>query len=141
MSRGIPQIGDILFTMEAPLGMSAIVDNSEVAIAQRIIKFHFDETVFNSYFVNYSIQSIYFQKNLQREATGSTAQGIKASKLHKLKIIKPPLDEQNEIAEYIDSSLAKIRTAISLKEKEIEKLKEYKSTLINSAVTGKIKVC
>jgi len=34
----------------------------------------------------------------------------------------------------------KIATAISLKEQEIEKLKEYKSVLINSAVTGKIKV-
>jgi type I restriction enzyme S subunit len=31
-------------------------------------------------------------------------------------------------------------TAISLKEKEIEKLKEYKATLINGAVSGKIRV-
>ena len=35
---------------------------------------------------------------------------------------------------------SKIKSAITLKEQEIEKLKEYKSTLINSAVTGKIKV-
>ena len=40
----------------------------------------------------------------------------------------------------VGSVSSKIATAISLKEQEIEKLKEYKSTLINSAVTGKIKV-
>jgi type I restriction enzyme S subunit len=33
-----------------------------------------------------------------------------------------------------------VTTVISLKEQEIEKSKEYKATLINSAVTGKIKV-
>ena len=140
MSRGLPKIGDILFTMEAPLGMAAVVDNTDVAIAQRIIKFHFDDKVFNSYFVNQSIQSEYFQKILQREATGSTAQGIKASKLHKLKIIKPPLKEQIEIVSAIENISSKISTAITLKEKEIEKLREYKSVLINEAVSGKIKI-
>jgi type I restriction enzyme S subunit len=52
----------------------------------------------------------------------------------------PPINEQKEILSFIYSSENKITTAISLKEQEIEKLKEYKATLINSAVTGKIKV-
>ena len=51
------------------------------------------------------------------------------------------LDEQKEILEYIDSISLKIETAINLKQQEIEKLKEYKSSLINSVVTGKVKVC
>lgn len=53
----------------------------------------------------------------------------------------PPINEQNEILSFIYSSETKITTAISLKEQEIEKIKEYKATLIHSAVTGKIKVC
>jgi type I restriction enzyme S subunit len=52
----------------------------------------------------------------------------------------PPIQEQNEIMKFIENITKKIATAISLKEQEIEKLKEYKATLINSAVTGKIKV-
>ena len=52
----------------------------------------------------------------------------------------PSKQEQIEIAESIEKGINKIATAISLKEQEIGKLKEYKSTLINSAVTGKIKV-
>lgn len=44
MHRGIPQIGDILFTTEAPLGQVANVDRTDIALAQRIIKFRaYDE--------------------------------------------------------------------------------------------------
>jgi type I restriction enzyme S subunit len=50
------------------------------------------------------------------------------------------MQEQIIIANYLDNVVIKIATAITLKEQEIEKLKEYKATLINSAVTGKIKV-
>ncbi|KXN98057.1 hypothetical protein LS48_13115 [Aequorivita aquimaris] len=53
----------------------------------------------------------------------------------------PPLSEQKEIANYIETASAKIGTAISLKEQEISKLQEYKSSLINSVVTGKVRVC
>ncbi|HEY0462319.1 MAG TPA: restriction endonuclease subunit S [Pyrinomonadaceae bacterium] len=53
----------------------------------------------------------------------------------------PSLTEQNEIVIYCREISQKIETAISFKQKEIEKLKEYKAVLINSAVTGKIEVC
>jgi type I restriction enzyme S subunit len=52
----------------------------------------------------------------------------------------PPEFEQTEIMEYIEKSTTKISIAINLKEKEIEKLKEYKSVLINEAVSGKVKI-
>ncbi len=51
-----------------------------------------------------------------------------------------PLDEQRQIANYIDEALSKSDKAIELKERQIEALTEYKATLINAAVTGKIKV-
>jgi type I restriction enzyme S subunit len=52
----------------------------------------------------------------------------------------PSLLEQHEILLHISNYSDKILKSITLKEQEIEKLKEYKATLINSAVTGKIKV-
>lgn len=55
-------------------------------------------------------------------------------------IIVPPLEEQKQISIFIEIGIQKIATSIACKVKEIEKLKEYKATLINSAVTGKIKV-
>lgn len=76
-----------------------------------------------------------------RDAGNETSQmNLSAGYISKLKIPIPPLEEQNLISGYIKTASQKIATAISLKEQEIEKLKEYKATLINSAVTGKIKV-
>ncbi|QTA78120.1 Type-I restriction modification system methylase [Desulfonema limicola] len=53
----------------------------------------------------------------------------------------PPPPEQTAIVAHIEKETTKIDKAITLQQKQIEKLKEYKATLINSAVTGKIKVC
>jgi type I restriction enzyme, S subunit len=63
-----------------------------------------------------------------------------ATKLGNLPLIIPSLSEQALILEFAKDISHKIATAISLKQQEIEKLKEYKATLINSAVTGKIKI-
>lgn len=52
----------------------------------------------------------------------------------------PQFEVQNRIANHIETQSAKIDKAIKLQEQQIEKLKELKSTLIDSAVTGKIKV-
>lgn len=51
-----------------------------------------------------------------------------------------PIYEQNEIIKYIEVEEQKINAGIELINQQIEKLKEYKTTLINDAVTGKIKV-
>ena len=57
-----------------------------------------------------------------------------------IKIPIPPLCEQQKIADYLDTQTAKIDQAIALKTAHIEKLKEYKSVLINDVVTGKVQV-
>ncbi|WP_431158145.1 restriction endonuclease subunit S [Winogradskyella poriferorum] len=56
-------------------------------------------------------------------------------------LILPPKKEQELIQSWIGEKLAKIDSSIALQQKQIKKLKEYKATLIDSAVTGKIKVC
>lgn len=62
------------------------------------------------------------------------------SDLFSLEVPVPPKEEQKEILDYSERITEKTKKAISYKQKEIEKLKEYKAVLINSAVTGKIKV-
>ncbi len=58
-----------------------------------------------------------------------------------IKIPFPSKDEQTAIVTHIETQSAKIDKAIDIQQQQINKLKEYKATLINSAVTGKIKVC
>lgn len=57
-----------------------------------------------------------------------------------LTTLVPPLEEQLAIIEFIEQAMMKQNAAVALLEQQITKLKEYKATLINSAVTGKIKV-
>jgi len=57
-----------------------------------------------------------------------------------LPTIYPPYEEQLKIVEFINELTVQTESAIALQKQQIEKLKEYKTTLINSAVTGKIKV-
>ncbi len=52
----------------------------------------------------------------------------------------PPKDEQTSLAQCINRFTTKIDQAIAIKEKQISGLWEYKTSLINAAVTGQIKV-
>jgi type I restriction enzyme, S subunit len=65
---------------------------------------------------------------------------LSKERMKEIPIIIPPSDEQIQIVDFIERATDKILIAISAKEQEIEKLKEYKATLINSAVTGKLRV-
>ncbi len=62
------------------------------------------------------------------------------SELFSIKVPVPPINEQENILAYIETQSAKIDKAIKLQEQQIEKIKELKATLIDGAVTGKIKI-
>ena len=60
--------------------------------------------------------------------------------LKQIPFIEPPLNEQQQIASYIETKVNQIDTYISITKREIEQMQEYKQRLISDAVTGKIKV-
>ena len=82
----------------------------------------------------------YFQSQLRSLSTGSTAEGLKASKLSMLKLVAPPPPEQTIIADFLDAETAKMDRLIMKAEDAISRLAEYRQALITSAVTGKIDV-
>ena len=67
-------------------------------------------------------------------------QNLSNLNFYRIKSIVPPLEEQKLICEYADKVENEHNNLIQKLETQIEKLKEYKTTLINDAVTGKIKV-
>jgi type I restriction enzyme S subunit len=93
-----------------------------------------------NYLYNY-LESPSFRIAVELSWSYGTQQNIGMGVLSNLPIAYPSLDEQISITNYISITAQKVKAVISLKEKEIEKLKEYKASLINAAVTGKIKVC
>lgn len=97
MTRGLPKAGDVLFTTEAPMGNAAVVELTErFALAQRVICFQ-SYGALDPAFLVLQILSDQFQFILDKNGTGVTAKGIKASKLKQLPIAIPPLAEQRQI--------------------------------------------
>lgn len=140
MSRGRLQIGNVLFTMEAPLGEVALIDRDDCAAAQRIVQLCCKEDELYGAFLVYWIMSDEFQSDLQTYATGSTASGIKASKLGMLRLIHPPMKTQHDIVDYLDAKTTEIDHLIDAKQSMADKLREYRRSLISETVTGKFRV-
>ena len=98
MTRGFPEINDVLLTTEAPLGEVALVKDKNVALGQRIITLQTRKDLCDSVFLKYYLQSFEGQATLQSRASGSTVEGIKSAELKKIEISLPPLNEQKTIA-------------------------------------------
>jgi len=62
------------------------------------------------------------------------------SKLGKLSICVPPLDEQDKIVDYLDSKVKQIDDVITQKQEQLEILEEYKKSVVFEYVTGKKEV-
>lgn len=83
-----------------------------------------------------------FRAVIESVATGSSPsmKNISKSDLLNVYIAIPPLNEITALVGFINMQDLDIEKAIALQLEQIQKLKEYKTTLINSAVTGKIKI-
>ena len=140
MRRGLPGVGDLLITTEAPLGFAALVDREDIALAQRVIRFRLNENVLMPGFGLHSILDRYFQNQLQCRGTGSTALGIKASKLPQLKIVCPPINEQRAISGHLQTTLHETEKKSGAAARLIGLLEEYRARLSADVVTGKLDV-
>jgi type I restriction enzyme S subunit len=92
-------------------------------------------------FYGYLFKLPKYIKALQRTASFiRDGQDLNFNNYSQVDLFIPPLKEQIEIANYIKGFMDSSDKGVILLEAQINKLKEYKTTLINSAVTGKIKV-
>ncbi|AVZ84098.1 restriction endonuclease subunit S [Edwardsiella ictaluri] len=96
----------------------------------------------SQYYFAYLLREMALAKYIQVicNAVRQRAVRIRFNNLASRFMVLPPSDEQEKIVEFIESEKGKINKGVEHLKGQIEKLKEYKTTLINSAVTGKIKV-
>ena len=78
--------------------------------------------------------------NLNQYSLAAAQPGLAVERIKLLPIPIIPLSEQQSIANYLDQKCSEIDELISIKQQKIEKLKDYKKSLIFECVTGKRKV-
>lgn len=92
----------------------------------------------NKTYLNWQLHR--FDIDFMKTLGSGVRQTLNYVEISKCELVVPPIEEQNVIVEYLEMATSKIDTAILLKTQEIEKLREYKISLINGLVTGKIRV-
>ena len=140
MVRGLPAIGDVVMTTEAPLGEVAQIDTLGQGIGQRVILFKMNNDYMLPRMLFYFLLSSAGQGELWSTASGSTAQGIKAERLKGISVIVPPIFEQEAIVTMLDRALSAFEPVEQKADREIALLRERRSAFITAAVTGQIEV-
>jgi len=137
----------IISRMNAPdlVGASGFVekDYPNLFLPDRLWQTVFNQIDISVGWLSQVIKTIGFRNCISAIANGSSPsmKNISKGDYLNLRVPHPPLKGQIEVFDFIENISNKIATTISLKEQEIEKLKEYKASLINSVVTGKVRVC
>jgi len=133
--------GDIAFNMMRAWqgGIGAVSVDGMVSPAYIVAK---PNHLINSDFFEYQYRCPEFIQQMDRYSKGITdfRKRLYWDGFKQLVTVVPPLDEQLKIVEQIKAIEQQTNFTIQIKNQQIEKLKEYKTTLINDAVTGKIKV-
>lgn len=130
MTRGIPQVGDVFFTTEAPLGMVAKVPDYKFSPGQRIITLRPKSGELDSGYLYWLLLWRESQQRIQQKSHGTTVVGIKQSVFRKVIFRFPPLNEQIEISRMLDT----IQSSIDAADQHLQNQKTLHKTLLEKSL-------
>jgi type I restriction enzyme S subunit len=137
MLQGDCEKGDVLLTMEAPLGnVAQIPDSRRYILSQRVLLIKPKASVQHD-FLAHSMQGSYFQKQLLDNATGSTAKGIQRRKLDTLPVYVPSDKAEQEA---IAAILNDINLELSELDVSVSKARQIKQGMMQELLTGRIRL-
>lgn len=137
-----PEKGDILqVRVGATIGKCAIVDiDEEFSVYVSLSHIRVNHNMHNR-FLNYIIGTDMFKEMVSLDIDYAGTQGnLNVADLREVRIPVPPIQEQEAIADYLDKKCTQIDELITDKQKQIEKMENYKKALIYEYVTGKKRV-
>lgn len=91
-------------------------------------------------FLHYIMQTKIIKYQVEQVVVGGTIPTMAQEKINNFYIVLPSEDEICTIVNYLDGTCAEFDTLISANEATIQKLKEYRQSVIYEAVTGKIEI-
>lgn len=138
------QEDDLLITKDGTIGKVAVAKNCPEKVSLNSGVFIIRNTgkyKYNDRYMYYLIQSEQFLKWYDLSNAGnSTIKHLNQEKFYNFQFTYPEVDEQIEIAKYLDEKCSEIDMAIKEKKAQAETLGEYKKSLIYEYVTGKKEV-
>lgn len=136
------QIDDLLITKDGTVGKVAYIDNKpeKVSLNSHLLIIRPNNKNYKNKFLYWVIQSEIFEKYYQLSQNGTIMASLSQEKISNFSFALPDPVDQIKIAIYLDKKCSEIDKAITGKEQLIEKLTEYKKSLIYECVTGKRKV-
>lgn len=134
-------VGDIVFARRGEMGRCACAfdDNIQKLCGTGCIKLKCNDRLIPKYIIMY-LQTQYIKQYLELNSVGITMLNLNSTIISNIPILIPPISEQQQIADYLDKKCSAIDKSIEQKQAIIEKLKEYKKSLIYEVVTGKKEV-
>lgn len=144
-SKWVVSKGDILMSLTGTLGKKdygfaiLLEDNSKFFLNQRVGKISFNADI-DKFFILNQLQSDVFLDQIYQLPSGTKQANLSNEHIENAYLIIPNSNEQKQIANFIAELVQTNKILIENTLKEIDVLKEFKTTLINDAVTGKIKV-
>lgn len=130
----------IMVKTGSTIGKTAIVDSvpHPMTINPQLMIFKGVKT--SNRFLFYYLYSKVIQDLIPLHNTGSTIPTMTQESIGRLPVPIPPISEQEEIASYLDAETQRLDDMVLKVEEAIERLREYRTSLITAAVTGKIDV-
>lgn len=140
-SNGFPQKNDLLLCcIGASIGRCALYEFEESMAFQRSVIFIRCNDKILPKMMLYNLRSNHTLLQEQLLVNQSAQAGLYQGLVSELFVTLPPLDEQQEIADYLDVKCAEIDRLIAKKEQLVKELEGYKKSLIYEVVTGKREV-
>lgn len=132
--------GDFLFQRTGSHKKIGVFESDEPSIyGSFLIRFRFSKRI-NHKFLLHFLNSISYQHQINEQIHGGVNPNIHVENIKVCYTTIPSYDEQNEIVEYLDKQTKEIDDLVSLEQKKVEVLKEYRQSLISEVITGKIDV-
>ncbi|QQZ29375.1 restriction endonuclease subunit S [Thiothrix subterranea] len=132
--RGAPKVGDLIFTREAPVGeIGVLEDDNGIFLGQRTMMYRANLKKADNYFLFYSLQSRFCQKQIEDFSNGGTVAHMRVPDCGEIIVNIPPLPEQKKIAQILFTW----DKAITTTEQLLANSQQQKKALMQQLLTGK----
>ena len=133
--------GDIIFARYATIGTVCIVDiDKDFLVSYSCLTIKPTQNLLIGNFLFYYLKSTAFFEDVKQYINSNTQANVGLDSMTKAKIVLPTLQEQKEIADFLDSKCAEIDKLIADKTHLLEEMESYKKSVIYEYVTGKKEV-